>query len=1144
MKQEDHEIIENNPLIVSYKFLEKNKTKTIIYWILAVLTLGLTLLFEYWFPDMTFLLYDEKSEFTESTHICLMKEHSYEIIEIKTQKIIRTPHEEKKFESYFKYDYCHYTFNEEKRTFINFESEYFKKMTEDKKNQEHIECLTNEDAVELKKVYGNNIIKIEHEPIWLTLVKSICSPLNIYELCLIGLTIYFDNWGFAGLLIFYVIIQVLLDLWSIREKIDKINSLSASTGTVNVIRKINNVEARIVIPSEDIVIGDIILIRPKQNLKCDVMLIKGSCLINQAVLTGESMPITKTEINPNEKVSDINFIYAGSDCVMLRAKEVKGLVVNTAWSTYKGKLVGKLLNTKYKQFKFEKDIKTYVLILLIIFTFFGALLFYLDIKNGVYETRTEVLRFLEIITCAAPPSLFFAFAVVSRMISNRLKEDSIFCLLPDKIKECGRIKTICFDKTGTLTENEIKINGFVMAREGEFETVESDINELINCEGYRYLMETLSCCNNLNLIKGEIIGDPIEEQMFEKTLFKFTDTLQISYISADEEANRYEIVPTKEYKKFFKLPNNFSYTIYKTIQFDSNRKRMSTVIMNEKTNDHKFTVLSKGAPEVMKKICDPATIPSDYEQVLNSYSEQGLRILGLAYNKFNDVPGTAKEIEKDLTFLGFLMVNNPIKKESEPTISRLKHNGIECNMITGDNLYTGINVGIQVGLIEPSQNIWVGQFVEEKYIKWTFFNNNEVMMKLDNRTLKKTVEDHSVLHSNLMKSIVKVEEMTTIGYQEINKVLENIENSNTVLAVDGNSFDDLLRRFEDNQELLFKILEKIKIYGRAKPLQKQNIVLKLKEKHEKEFFCVGFVGDGANDSQALHASNMGLSIGNNDSSIASSFSTYKDNISPVVDIIEEGKFLLENSIQIFKLTTYMGIMESTGIVILAYYQMSFTVPHYTFGILFWIPNFILMSFQRPVKLNQFYPKPGLVNKKIILGLIYGVTIMLTFMGLMAYFLFYRSQAKPFFHITKDINLSKHSGLAFIEPLLVFFFHSSNNIFYAFAINRGYPFKQPFWTNYRFMIYNICVYLFLLILLFSDLFEEYFFGKFLIKLVPLPLVSPDLRLKFLALSLLFNFTNPFFEMTLNNIFLISKFKKLQNNLCKKEVNLSVSNVSHL
>lgn len=65
-------------------------------------------------------------------------------------------------------------------------------------------------------------------------------------------------------------------------------------------------------------------------------------------------------------------------------------------------------------------------------------------------------------------------------------------------------------------------------------------------------------------------------------------------------------------------------------------------------------------------------------------------------------------MEKDLIFLGFLLLNNPIKEESRRVIVKLKQCGVESAMITGDNIYTALFVGMKTDIVEDSSNIWVG----------------------------------------------------------------------------------------------------------------------------------------------------------------------------------------------------------------------------------------------------------------------------------------------------------------------------------------------------------------------------------------------------------------------------------------------------
>ena len=118
------------------------------------------------------------------------------------------------------------------------------------------------------------------------------------------------------------------------------------------------------------------------------------------------------------KPKKLNIIYAGSTCIYTRTQKVVGIVINTSWNTFKGNLVGKLYHQKMETFKFDVDLKDYSLIMLVMFSFIAAFLFYLDVRDGQFSMSNTIVRLVEIFTCAIPPSLFFAFRLTSVIIGS------------------------------------------------------------------------------------------------------------------------------------------------------------------------------------------------------------------------------------------------------------------------------------------------------------------------------------------------------------------------------------------------------------------------------------------------------------------------------------------------------------------------------------------------------------------------------------------------------------------------------------------------------------------------------------------------------------------------------------------------------
>ena len=96
-------------------------------------------------------------------------------------------------------------------------------------------------------------------------------------------------------MIIYIIIQTTVKVLSDKSSAENINKLSEYTTMVKVVRFINKNRTTLEIDSRELVIGDLILLESNTIMTSDVMLIEGHCLVNEAILTGESMPVTKTE---------------------------------------------------------------------------------------------------------------------------------------------------------------------------------------------------------------------------------------------------------------------------------------------------------------------------------------------------------------------------------------------------------------------------------------------------------------------------------------------------------------------------------------------------------------------------------------------------------------------------------------------------------------------------------------------------------------------------------------------------------------------------------------------------------------------------------------------------------------------------------
>ncbi|MBR3673817.1 MAG: HAD-IC family P-type ATPase, partial [Clostridia bacterium] len=240
-------------------------------------------------------------------------------------------------------------------------------------------------------------------------------------------------------------------------------------------------------------------------------------------------------------------------------------------------------------------------------------------------------------------------------------------------------------------------------------------------------IECLACCQGVTRVKDKIIGDPIDVEMFESTGWEL--------IEEPEDTNNYDpriatYVRPKEEKSlteklnglggFMQNPNNiqiqelmkdhYELGIVRRFDFSSKLQRMSTLVKN--LNQPNFVCYCKGSPEKIQELCQPKTIPSDFNEQLNNYTSRGYRVLAMGSKIIQMDLNKALEVnrtfcEKDLVFLGLLIVQNKLKLATNDTLMQLSHNGhLRVRMATGDNIMTAVCVGRKSNLIEPNAIVY------------------------------------------------------------------------------------------------------------------------------------------------------------------------------------------------------------------------------------------------------------------------------------------------------------------------------------------------------------------------------------------------------------------------------------------------------
>jgi len=553
----------------------------------------------------------------------------------------------------------------------------------------------------LKEIYGNNTMKIPIPSFFSLYKEHIVAPFFVFQLFCILLWV-FDDYGIQSamtlmmLCIFEatVVGQRIINLVTLRKmrvpphfiyvyrenKWEKISSANLLPG--DIVSVVDGTSYESIKEQNEDEKGNLVLqfmskmkeikkkndeIRKQKSvnsvinqhknkepspLTCDMLLLSGSAIVNEAMLTGESIPQIKNSLlkidHEYENILDYksnhknSVLFAGTKVVksmssqeenedlppnVTMAPPDKGaicLVLKTGFSTSQGKLLRTVMFSTEKTKGDSKDAFIFIFCLLVIAIAASYYVLVEGIKREGEITYKLLLRCIIIITSVVPAELPIELSLAINNSLFFLQSKRIVCIEPFRIPFAGKIDFCCFDKTGTLTKDVFIMKGIV--RPGvDFIMGASALDEDTT--------SVLLGCNSLLNIKGKTVGEPIELAVFK---------------SANGEIENDGTITS---------PRKIRLTNIRRYAFDANLKRMSVLMRfypGSYSGIFSNRVLTKGAPEVIKGLLK--VIPEKYDFTFNEYAKKGYRILALAFKDDDNLNSQSKreEVESNLTFCGFI----------------------------------------------------------------------------------------------------------------------------------------------------------------------------------------------------------------------------------------------------------------------------------------------------------------------------------------------------------------------------------------------------------------------------------------------------------------------------------------------------------
>lgn len=601
---------------------------------------------------------------------------------------------------------------------------------------------SSEASARLEKNGKNKLAEGKKESLIHRFLKQLADPMIIIlivaaVISAVTAAVGGDGEGYADVIIimFVVIINAVLGVYqeSKAEKaIEALQEIAAATSKVIRDGKLTDIK------SEDLVIGDVVVLEAGDSVPADCRIISSASMkIEEAALTGESVPVNKQvdEIDPlgsdDVPLGDRkNMCYMGSNVVYGHGRAV---VVATGMDTEMGKIADALATAEEGQTPLQLKLNQLSKILSILVLGICVFIFAFDIIRTIITSGIGAVSFestldtfmiaVSLAVAAIPEGLAAVVTIVLSIGVTKMSKRNAVIRQLTAVETLGCTQVICSDKTGTLTQNKMT----VVEYKGSDEKLLASAMAL--------------CCDAELQDDGTIKGEPTEA-----ALVAYANKLEMP---------KYDL--EKSFPRIMEAP------------FDSMRKMMSTV---HKT-DNGFVQYTKGAPDVVLSRCtsyyeDGKSVPMTDEKrqeitaANKEMADKALRVLCCAMRIYKDKPESeeAEALEQELCYIGLTGMIDPVRPEVVDAIKECRAAGIRPIMITGDHKDTAVAIAKDLGIIEDESGAITGAELNK-------ISDEDLMTEIEKYSVYARVQpEHKVRIVKTWKAKGKITAMTGDGVND------------------------------------------------------------------------------------------------------------------------------------------------------------------------------------------------------------------------------------------------------------------------------------------------------------------------------------------------------------------------------------------
>lgn len=499
-----------------------------------------------------------------------------------------------------------------------------------------------------------------------------------------------------------------------------------------------------------------------------------------------------------------------------------------------------------------------------------------------------ILHVVIIITSVIPPELPMELSLaVTTSLGELIKRSQIYCTEPFRIPLAGLVDTCCFDKTGTLTSDELKLHGvrlpfpdtehncdkkdcdlilFKSQDSGDVGIVQSllpreTLRVMIACHSLALTHKFVPGSDGRTILQTELCGDPLEKAVLEGCRWTLHPNAKI-----DTVVEKVSLGPIS----FPSTSNNGSIIIHHRFAFSSKLRRMTVLAQDTFNEKPTLWALTKGAPEALKPMMDPTSLPLDFDQSYLRHMQLGRRVLAMAYRDLGKYSRSAlskwkssrEYVESKLSFAGLLILDSPLKPDSARIVKELRAGHQHVVMVTGDAVLTAAEVARRVGIIDASPDSTYELCESKDYFQGT--NHPTFIFRLlgsfpgHGKNDKNESMPYTPSNVSAISSMVKQRKVSLC-------ITGDVLSKIALSAIQGEFTISQSSRFIDDRAVLnhpiaraelASIVPIISVFARHAPRHKEAVIAAFNSAGRHTLMC----GDGTNDVGALKQAHVGVSI--------------------------------------------------------------------------------------------------------------------------------------------------------------------------------------------------------------------------------------------------------------------------------------------